>query len=70
MNCWRLLMFPENIDGRETSLIESAAFAAGFLEVILFFNRARMLLFGHGFLDMIKLELHRKSVNFQICLNG
>ena len=57
--------FPEMIskDNLETSIIQSAAFAAGFLEVILIFKTCQNAPFRARFLDMIKLELHRKHLS-------
>ena len=48
-------------DALETSTIQSAAFAAGFWEVILIFKTCQNAPFRARFWDMIKLELHRKQ---------
>ena len=54
----------------ELSIIQSAPFIAGFLEVILNYNKCQYAPFSVSFLDMIKLEFHRNSLKFPICLNG
>jgi len=54
----------------ETSIISNAPFAAGFLKAIWIFLTCQDAPFQARFWGMIKLELHRNSINLLICLNG
>ena len=51
-------------DGLETLIIYSAAFAAGFMEIVLFFQKWSIAPFRARFLDMIKLKLTGSMLTF------
>ena len=58
------------IDGLEASIIQSAAFAAGFMEVTLIFKTCQDAPFRALFLGMVTYEHIRNNINLQFSLNA
>ena len=54
----------------ETSMIQSAAFSAGFLEVNLIFKACQDAPFRALFLGMVTYEHIRNNINLQFSLNA